>query len=106
MRIILCLALFLLCISPSMASMQIGKISSITFHGSGISEVISVKIDPEISDCAYKGSFIMYTNDRPAITSALIAAFHSQTTVRIHGTGRCHKNWTNHEELDYAEFHR
>ena len=101
------ICLLLLCffyITPLSASTPSGKISSLAFYGSGISEAIFVTIDPKVSDCPYKGSFVMYTKDRPAITSALLAAFHTQNTVKIHGTGGCGSSWSNYEELNYAGF--
>ncbi|MDC5855187.1 hypothetical protein [Vibrio europaeus] len=86
------------------ASQPTGKISSLTFYGSGASEVIFVTIEPKISACPYKGRYVMHTKERPAITSALIAAFHAQITIEIVGTGKCDHIWSNDEVMDYAKF--
>lgn len=88
------------------ATQPTGKISNIAFYGSGVNEVIFVTIDPKSSACPYAGAYVMPSNDRPGITSALISAFHAQTTVTIFGTGQCHTPWSNHEVLNYAAFKR
>lgn len=46
----------------------------------------------------------MYTKDRPAITSGLLAAFQAQNNVHIFGTGTCDTSWSNHEVISYAVF--
>ena len=100
------LLFLLLIIIPMLgaASQPTGKISSLTFYGSGASEVIFVTIEPKVSACPYKGRYVMYTKERPAITSALIAAFHAQSTIEIYGTGKCDHRWSNDEVMNYSTF--
>lgn len=88
------------------ATSPTGKISKLSFYGSGASEVIFVTIEPKASACPYAGRYVMPTKDRPAMTSALIAAFHAQNTITIVGTGQCHSSWANDEVLNYADFSR
>ncbi len=86
------------------ASQPQGRISSISFFGSGASEVIFVVLEPNESDCPYTGHFVMYTKDRPAITAGLLAAFQAQNNVQVFGTGACDTSWSNHEVINYATF--
>ena len=102
----LILALLMTLSTSVFATQPTGKISSISFYGSGASEVIFVTIEPKVSACPYAGRYMMYTKERPAITSALIAAFHAQSTVQITGTGKCHEAWTNDEVMELATFYK
>jgi hypothetical protein len=61
-------------------------------------------MEPNESDCPFTGHFVMYTKDRPAITSGLLAAFQAQNNVQIFGTGTCDSTWSNHEIISYAVF--
>lgn len=102
-KLLLFTAVFL-ALNTANASSPEGKISSVSFFGSGASEVIFVELEPKESDCPYTGQFVMYTKDRPAITSGLLAAFQAQNNVQIFGTGTCDNAWSNHEVIDYAKF--
>lgn len=93
-------------IAEANATQPTGKISGISFYGSGVNEVMFVTIDPKSSACPYAGAYVLPSKDRTGITSALIAAFQAQNTVTIFGTGLCHTAWSNHEELNYAAFRR
>ena len=87
-------------------TVNIGKIANISFYGSGINEQMSITIDSKVSKCTYSGKYILSSADKPGLTSALLTAFAAQKEVVIHGSGKCHPSWKNHEELHYAEIRR
>ena len=86
------------------ATQPTGKITEISFFGSGVNEVVFVTIEPKSSACPYAGKFVMPSQGRPGITAALLAAFQAQNTVTIYGTGQCHASWSNYEVLNYSSF--
>ncbi|MGD8112966.1 hypothetical protein ACQEXU_07805 [Vibrio sp. TRT 21S02] len=87
-------------------TVNIGKIASLSFYGSGINEKMFITIEPKVSKCAYSGAYVLSSADKPGLTSALLTAFAAQKDVVVHGTGECHSSWKNHEELNYAEIRR
>jgi hypothetical protein len=102
--VVLSVFLYVLMSPLANATQPTGKISAVSFYGSGAGEVMFVIIEPKVSACPYAGAFVTSSQEKKGLTAALLSAFHTQTTVTIFGTGQCHSSWSNHEVLNYASF--
>ena len=93
----------------TLASQPEGLITSFVVHGIATgsnSEAMIITIDPAISDCPQKGTFVLFAKEKPTLVAALMAAYHSGSKVTLVGTGTCHSAWSNQEVLDYAVFNK